>query len=132
MARDGSGRGVGSSAHLAQRLVRGYGVMLDEAVMAEQLWPTPTRQEDAGAASYPTTSGRHPGTTLLDAVKWPTPTASDYGTNKGGAAGRVGAVRGPLNPQWLEALMGFPAGWTAIDGQQEGAPSNTPGSQPEP
>jgi hypothetical protein len=140
MARDGSGRGVGSPAFLLQRLVRGHAVMLDEAVRAEQLWPTPTRQEDAGSAGYPTTSGRHQGWTLLDAVKGPTPTASDYGTNRGGAAGRVGAerpslagaVRGPLNPAWLESLMGFPVGWTAIDGPQDADTSNTPGNLPGP
>lgn len=94
MARDGSGRGVGSPAFLLQRLVRGRGVMLDEAVRAEQLWPT------------------------LDAVKWPTPTA--------------GAVRGPLNPAWLESLMGFPVGWTAIDGPQDADTSSTPGNPPGP
>jgi hypothetical protein len=81
----------------------------------------------------------------------PTPSASSYGTNQGGAAGRVGKVRaslgtmarkgllptptikgnynragasakagdglatvigGPLNPEFLEWLMGFPIGWT--------------------
>ena len=93
----------------------------------------------------------------------PTPTAQDYGTNKGGAAGRTGKARpslvtmarqnrwptmtctdasgkprpprrktlkgsgkitggqkpglletigGPLNPAWVEWLMGYPTGWT--------------------
>lgn len=73
-------------------------------------------------------------------MKWPTPTASDYGTNKGGAAGRVGAerpslagaVRGPLNPAWLEVLMGFPQDWTSIDGPPAEDQTNTAGSQPEP
>ncbi len=84
----------------------------------------------------------------------PTPSASSYGTNQGGAAGRVGKVRaslqtmarkgllptptikgnynragasarsgdglatvigGPLNPRFLEWLMGFPDEWTASD-----------------
>lgn len=93
----------------------------------------------------------------------PTPTASSYGSNRGGAAGRTGKVRlslqsmartglwptpraqdgkhgrasdyelardvnkdllhvriarhgdrGPLNPMWVEWLMGFPLGWTAL------------------
>ena len=86
-------------------------------------------------------------------VLLPTPSASSYGTNKGGAAGRVGPERmsldtmarknlwptptardwksgsmgtqgnsrplseqigGPLNPQWVEWLMGFRLGWTEL------------------
>jgi len=102
----------------------------------------------------------------------PTPTASSYGSNAGGAGGRVGKVRlslnamasrnmwptptawlgrresqatgnaerywnpersnelsdavaasgvaGELNPTWVEWLMGFPLGWTALE------PSETP------
>ena len=86
----------------------------------------------------------------------PTITAQSYGTNQGGAAGRVGKVRmslqsmarmnkwptptvqdasnnggpsqfrrnslplnaqvgGKLNPQWVEWLMGWPIGWTALE-----------------
>jgi hypothetical protein len=61
----------------------------------------------------------------------PTPSASRYGTNQGGAAGRVGKVRmsldsmatrgllknhapGPLHPRYTEWLMGFPIGWTDL------------------
>ncbi|WP_409347363.1 hypothetical protein [Paenibacillus sp. MBLB4367] len=25
--------------------------------------------------------------------------------------------QGQINPEWVETLMGFPAGWTNIDGQ---------------
>lgn len=87
----------------------------------------------------PTTSGR--GSGLL-----PTPSATGYGTNQGGSAGRTGKVRpslqqmasknlwpsptanrrsglqshgknailGPLNPMWVEWLMGWPLGWTDL------------------
>jgi DNA (cytosine-5)-methyltransferase 1 len=43
-------------------------------------------------------AGGH-GPTLADEVEWllPTPSASSYGTNQGGAAGRVGPVRESLN-----------------------------------
>lgn len=52
----------------------------------------------------------------------PTPTASSYGSNRGGAAGRVGKTRkslsgvlgGPENPEWREWLMGWPIGWTDL------------------
>lgn len=95
--------------------------------------------------------------TQLDSPLWPTPTASTYGSNRGGAAGRCGPIRpslssmaklwhtptrgdgtsgpglhttrgrssnlrtdmrvepGPLNPDWVEWLMGLPVGWTNPD-----------------
>lgn len=99
----------------------------------------------------------------------PTPTASSYGSNRVGAAGRVGPTReslntmvrhgrlptplardfrGPsarrdpksgkalpsalgqstrcLNPRFIEWMMGFPLGWTAI---HDCAPSATPSSR---
>lgn len=49
----------------------------------------------------------------------PTPTASAYGSCRGGGAGRVGKwrmslqSRGILHPEDWERMMGFPIGWTA-------------------
>ncbi len=54
---------------------------------------------------------------------WPTPTASDAmggpgGQRDGGAnlrtAVAAAGARGPLNPDWIEWLMGWPAGWTEL------------------
>lgn len=50
-------------------------------------------------------------------------TAQSYGSNRGGAAGRVGPERkslrglagGSLSPTWCEWFMGFPEGWTDPD-----------------
>lgn len=50
----------------------------------------------------------------------PTLSASAYGTNRGGAAGRTGPIRpslrtlagAALSPIWCEWFMGFPLGWT--------------------
>lgn len=48
----------------------------------------------------------------------PTPTASAYGSCRGGGAGRVGKwrmslhSRGILHPEDWERMMGFPIGWT--------------------
>src|SRR5208337_1025477 len=61
----------------------------------------------------------------------PTLSASTYGSNQGGAAGRVGPVRkslrglagGSLNPQWCEHFMGFPKDWTALSSEQSGKSS---------
>ncbi len=55
--------------------------------------------------------------------RWPTPTARDYkdvgeNTNYQRAAEKArlaGAVGGPLNPMWVEWLMGFPTGWTVLE-----------------
>lgn len=76
------------------------------------LWPTP----DAGVYGA--------GTTLAVAVRlWPSPMARDFrypGKSRlertGGRQGEVlpQAVGGPLNPTWVEWLMGFPLGWTEL------------------
>jgi hypothetical protein len=66
----------------------------------------------------------------------PTLSASTYGSNQGGAAGRVGPVRkslrglvgGSLSPQWCEHFMGFQKDWTALHETNE--PSTEP-TEPE-
>tara|TARA_Y100000593_G_C4064894_1_gene216236 strand:+ start:173 stop:505 length:333 start_codon:yes stop_codon:yes gene_type:complete len=52
---------------------------------------------------------------------WPTPTSRDWRSGKG-ARERPGhsqqipeMIGGQLNPQWVEWLMGFPAGWTDLE-----------------
>ena len=51
----------------------------------------------------------------------PTPTASDYGSCRGGAAGRVGKWRKSLrtlgirHPADWERMMGFPINWTDVE-----------------
>lgn len=62
---------------------------------AIQLLPTPTQSMTTGAG----TSGRDGGLNLQTAALTllPTPSASSYGTNQGGAAGRVGPVRESLD-----------------------------------
>lgn len=56
---------------------------------------------------------------LASAVKlWPTPCADDTGARKkkyaqGGTPLSL-AVRGQLNPDWVEWLMGWPIGHTAL------------------
>nr|WP_240690298.1 hypothetical protein [Burkholderia cepacia] len=91
---------------------------------ASGLWPTPVA-DDTGSRSRPYAQG---GTPLSLAVKlWPTPTVM---TRTGGAAlCKWGGSRareklrlmvsdeelnGPLNPEWVEWLMGWPIGWTAL------------------
>lgn len=56
--------------------------------------------------------------------KWPTPTVSGNYNRKGASLnsgdGLATAAGGPLNPGWVEWLMGFPEGWTDCE------PSATP------
>src|SRR5262252_884807 len=71
-------------------------------------WPTPrvdmaeSKGDLYGAVNY----GRvfHGQTTT-----WPTPTANRWSGLQ--SHGR-NAITGPLNPTWVEWLMGFPPGWT--------------------
>lgn len=97
-------------------------------------WPTPTASDakDSGAAGYSTESGRHPGTTLTDAAVGPRgPLAEESGNTPGsprewytsiprdeeeepGPGDLPQDAVGKLNPDWVEALMGAPPGWTDL------------------
>jgi hypothetical protein len=96
---------------------------LATAVARAQTWPTPT-------ASLGTKGGRitprksREGGTLIEAVSarmWPTPAARDW-KDRGDFTIRERsegqslpmATGGPLNPTWVEWLMGLPAGWTDL------------------
>ena len=99
------------------------------------LWPTPTARD--GTSGPGTSPKREGGLNLRTAVSlWPTPAARD-GTQRGYTpacttkrqeAGHSVQLperlsleeRGPLNPTWVEWLMGFPTGWTDLE------PSETP------
>lgn len=104
---------------------------------APSAWPTPTTVETTSekAKHHRPTAGPHrggPSFGLGDAVSmWPTPTAATYGSSQNGINGVNGENRRPsagtpsletrakmeggaLNPDWVEALMGFPAGWTDV------------------
>jgi hypothetical protein len=94
--------------------------------LALQLWPTPTA-DDTGARLKPYAQG---GAPLSFAVrKWPTPCASaGKGSSDVALTSKSGRSRardridhavmasdgGPLNPAWVEWLMGWPAGWSDL------------------
>ena len=80
-------------------------------------------------AYYNQSSQRKPGSrhslNLSNAVtRWPTPKARDYHSATGcerrvrsdlNVAAKMSlAGKGQLNPDWVELLMGFPAGWTRL------------------
>lgn len=98
---------------------------LSEAI--ETRWPTPTWQAAAGArtatSTRPADSSHHDGTTLIDAL------LIDMG-HTGQVTDAVAAMGGRLNPAWVEALMGFPVGWTQRPaGPPAGASPSTRGSR---
>ena len=74
-------------------------------------WPTPTARDDdrrvRGRAAQG--SGRREGTTLTDA------TCRTPGHQAQATCTHGGDCRWRLNPRFVEALMGFPAGWTDVD-----------------
>lgn len=85
-------------------------------------WPTPKAQNASGAGIH----GKG-GLDLQTATKlWSTPTTQDSknATLPPSQAGRDSlpgdmlrtGASGSLNPDWVECLMGFPVGWTDIDG----------------
>ena len=127
----------------------GNGMGMPLAIAARS-WPTATAADAraSGAAGYSTDSGRPAGVTLTDAavrgaLAWPTPQARDEkgptGVNNrlenGGRRSSLsdsampGATAGRLNPAWVEALMGFPPGWT--DGLPAPPKRSTTGSRRE-
>ncbi len=71
--------------------------------------PTPTAGDAKDSGSRNTeNSAAHYGLSLTDAVRGD------------GGVGRLATDTGPLNPPWIEWLMGFPIGWTDCE------PSETP------
>lgn len=102
------------------------------------MWPTP-RMEGFDA-------GSHHGApdSLHAAVKtWPTPQERDWRQGSPPDSARMArkaeqgwspnlpdmVPTGKLNPTWVESLMGFPPGWTALAGQPVPAKRNTTGKR---
>ena len=84
-------------------------------------WPTSGLML-SGAAYRRKPLERHIGVSGFgSSPKWPTPTASDSkgggqrAASKQGGANLREALGGPLNPTWVEWLMGWPLGWTASE-----------------
>jgi len=89
-------------------------------MMAERaLWQTPTVTSLWNRAGISAKSGDGLSTAVQ---RWPTPASRDFrhpnalsfaergGETKGEQL--PNAIGGPLNPDWVEWLMGFPIGWT--------------------
>jgi len=91
------------------------------------LLPTPTAQDSTGRAYqyYRRADGSRGVTLTLAGVArmYPTPRASDaHGgriyrqpPSRNGSPALKEITPGPLNPEWVEWLMGFPTGWTECE-----------------
>ena len=112
-----------------------YGANLSDQV---RHWPTPTVQDSNKATKKMRVDHQNNLTAIVfNAETLPTPTSRDYKggytedslTRKDGksrrfdalpnaAIGGVGTdvVKGHLNPDWVEQLMGVPPGWTSLTG----------------
>ena len=114
-----------------------FGARLDAVVEYLEKWPTPTVQDSDKATKKMRDNHQNNLTAVVFNPQLPTPTSRDY---KGGykeesltrtdgksrrfdalpnaAIGGLGTdiIKGHLNPDWVEQLMGVPPGWTALDG----------------
>ncbi len=92
--------------------------------VAVQRWPTPKANDAEKRGNFNTMDPRN-GLPAA-ARNWPTPSASDHkGSSQEGQRRRQlteavelneqGAKLGQLNPAWVEWLMGWPIGWTALE-----------------
>lgn len=126
-------KGANSMEHLTREGKNNHTGQLANAV---KLWPTPTARSGASPSQTATRQG---GADLQTAVLFPTPTtgaslcggAHTYQSLKAlEATGEITPEErrsmaagngGQLNPKWVEAMMGFPPGWTELepDGQTE-------------
>jgi hypothetical protein len=80
-----------------------FGARLDAVVEHLEKWPTPAARDYKG--------GRNPETLKAVGIT-PTNSLNDKVNH---CEGKVGH----LNPTWVEALMGVPPGWTALDGTND-------------
>lgn len=99
-----------------------YGVTLTDFVRGDggtgRTWPTPTADD---ANNVTRTSGAFQSLSrAAQQTQLPTPTTQDAHNNgapsqlERNAPPRNAVVGGKLNADWVELLMGWPAGWTAL------------------
>ena len=109
-------RGAQSPERFAESQRLGRPLVLNDQVA--HLYPTPTVSGNNNKAGASPTAGDGLATFVRKLL--PTPTANDAKCNgtvspqsRNSEALNV-VAEGSLNPEWVEALMGFPRGWTKI------------------
>lgn len=95
--------------------------------LRKDLWPTATTTDAADSARHTTTTGvMHPGTMLLDAVR---AFSSRPDLPHPPTSGEDGSHSVVLRPEFSEALMGIPVGWTHDGGSTDFSSLAMPWSQ---
>ena len=89
---------------------------LDTWARKATTWPTPTTSDASSSRRHGYMQSGHPGTTLSDAI-------DSHHHQATREPGKPGEHQVDLNPAFVEALMGFPHGWTEMLGSE---PSATP------
>jgi hypothetical protein len=119
-AADGA-KGQRTPKGAEKEVFRGHGIDLP---MFAQLYPTPTVHGDYNRKGSSAKSGNGLATFVKQQML-PTPTVNDSKNNSppsqrtenGRHSNPLNVLAGgALNPAWVEWLMGFPAGWTALGG----------------
>ena len=133
------GGGAYANPELAlKRAEAGHQLRLADQVNCPALWPTPQAQNSKGIAAenavnrngeapqpgekiYDRRTGKQVQSSLDQVMKLlPTPTTQDAANNGGPSQYSRNSLPlnaiagGKLNPDWVEALMGFPPGWTEV------------------
>ena len=125
LASDGAKDASGSLARVIQT---GHPKgRLDGTLRKGRTWPTPRVSMVNGPASEEIRAGDPKRRLETAVVVWPTPCATDWksGYSAEGLARQLekrakplrdmAATGGRLNPAWVEALMGFPPGFTEVE-----------------
>ena len=110
--------------------------------LAVRIWPTPRAHEHGQYQRDRGQKGKE-RPTLTGAVKcWPTPRPQPRGLYKGKPGDRdrsrleetvarsENTTSGQLNPTWVEWLMGFPLGWTALKDSVTPSSRKSPSGSP--
>jgi hypothetical protein len=87
--------------------------------LTRKRWPTPRVSMANGPSQAEVEAGNPKRRLETEVACFPTPTARDWRSGKGrGDNGHTPQLPdgGQLNPTWVELLMGFPMGWTDLDG----------------
>jgi hypothetical protein len=81
--------------------------------LTRKRWPTPRVSMANGPSQAEVEAGNPKRRLETEVACFPTPTANRW---DGLQSHGVNVVSGQLNPTWVELLMGFPMGWTDLDG----------------
>jgi hypothetical protein len=111
--------------HINQRFYdKKTGRLVQKGLEQVVQWPTPRANSAMASTITPEVAwdqNRFPNLeTEVGRKNWPTPTATDSikigkVSPRPGAMGLSETLGGQLNADWVEALMGYPTGWTSLD-----------------